>query len=163
MSDQKGNLVKVRGTELLASDTRERYREKLARITLDSMVQFVGLLDANGTVLKSITLRSMRSELISPGSKGGRFGRPFGGNFRGNKYGPQGSDFARLARRICSLGHGNLRTCQRQRTIIIDASLMPVKDDQGCVVFITAEGRDAAEEGAGARDCTPARGTREAR
>ena len=26
--------------------------QKLARITLDSMVQFVGLLDANGTVLE---------------------------------------------------------------------------------------------------------------
>jgi hypothetical protein len=30
--DKKANLVKVRGTELLASDTLERYREKLARI-----------------------------------------------------------------------------------------------------------------------------------
>ena len=28
------------------------YREKIARITLDSMVQFVGLLDAEGTVLE---------------------------------------------------------------------------------------------------------------
>jgi len=45
-------LVNVCGTELLASDTREQYRQKLARITLDSMVQFVGLLDANGTVLE---------------------------------------------------------------------------------------------------------------
>src|SRR5882672_6338903 len=45
-------LVNVCGTELLASDTREQYRQKLARITLDSMVQFVGLLDAKGTVLE---------------------------------------------------------------------------------------------------------------
>ena len=45
-------LLTVRGTELLANDTRERYRQKLARITLDSMVQFVGLLDAQGTVLE---------------------------------------------------------------------------------------------------------------
>jgi hypothetical protein len=41
-------LVNVGGTELLAGDTREQYRQKLARITLDSMVQFVGLLDAKG-------------------------------------------------------------------------------------------------------------------
>ena len=47
-----GSTVNVRGTELSASDTRERYREKIARITLDSMVQFVGLLDAKGTVLE---------------------------------------------------------------------------------------------------------------
>src|ERR1700749_3220313 len=44
--------VKVRETKLLASDTRQQYREKIARITLDSMVQFVGLLDAAGTVLE---------------------------------------------------------------------------------------------------------------
>ena len=44
--------VKVHGTELASSDTPERHREKIARITLDSMVQFVGLLDANGTVLE---------------------------------------------------------------------------------------------------------------
>src|ERR1700690_3682215 len=48
----RGNFIKVRGTRLLASDTREQYRQKLARITLDSMVQFVGLLDARGTVLE---------------------------------------------------------------------------------------------------------------
>src|SRR3984885_7926181 len=46
------NLVSVRGTEFSASDTRERYRQKISRITLDSMVQFVGLLDAQGTVLE---------------------------------------------------------------------------------------------------------------
>src|SRR5215208_2963750 len=42
----------VRGTEILASEPRQRTREKIARITLDSMVQFVGLLDANGIVLE---------------------------------------------------------------------------------------------------------------
>src|ERR1700761_6679894 len=42
----------VRGTQINRRDTRERYRQKIARITLDSMVQFVGLLDAKGTVLE---------------------------------------------------------------------------------------------------------------
>ena len=46
------NLANVHGTELLVTDSREQYRQKLARITLDSMVQFVGLLDAKGTVLE---------------------------------------------------------------------------------------------------------------
>ena len=44
--------IRVRETEILATDSRQQYREKLARITLDSMVQFVGLLDAQGTVLE---------------------------------------------------------------------------------------------------------------
>src|SRR4051812_45754316 len=42
----------VRGTEVLPTDSRQRYREKIARITLDSMVQFVGLLDAEGRVVE---------------------------------------------------------------------------------------------------------------
>jgi PAS domain-containing protein len=37
---------------ILATEFAPQYREKLARITLDSMVQFVGLLDAQGTVLE---------------------------------------------------------------------------------------------------------------
>jgi PAS domain S-box-containing protein len=42
----------VRGTAIAAGDRPHLRRQKLARITLDSMVQFVGLLDAQGTVLE---------------------------------------------------------------------------------------------------------------
>ena len=43
-SDNSAKLpIVVRGTEILPTDTRQRYREKIARITLDSMVQFVSL------------------------------------------------------------------------------------------------------------------------
>ena len=44
--------VTIRGTAIDPADDPQRHREKLARITLDSMVQFVGLLDAQGTVLE---------------------------------------------------------------------------------------------------------------
>jgi hypothetical protein len=46
MAELPANGVNVMGTELSARDTRDLYRQKIARITLDSMVQFVGLLDA---------------------------------------------------------------------------------------------------------------------
>src|ERR1700704_6819982 len=49
---QSNATITVPGTRIPPADTRERYREKIARITLDSMVQFVGLLDAEGTVLE---------------------------------------------------------------------------------------------------------------
>ena len=39
-----------------------------------------------------------------------------------------------------------------KETIIIDASLCPVKDEQGNVVFITAEGRDITEKKAQERE-----------
>jgi hypothetical protein len=46
--------VKVRDTELTARDSRYRYREKIARITLDSMVQLAGLLDPVGIMLADV-------------------------------------------------------------------------------------------------------------
>jgi hypothetical protein len=46
------SLPNVYGTQLLARDSRDVYRQRLARITLDSMVQLEGLLDAQGTVLE---------------------------------------------------------------------------------------------------------------
>src|SRR3954467_8675433 len=44
--------ITVRGTEIVPHDPARIRLQKLARITLDSMVQFVGLLDAAGTVLE---------------------------------------------------------------------------------------------------------------
>lgn len=44
--------IVVRGTEILAADPPRVRLQKIARVTLDSMVQFVGLLDAQGTVLE---------------------------------------------------------------------------------------------------------------
>lgn len=49
---QPDRAITVHGTRIAVGEIRQRYREKIARITLDSMVQFVGLLDAEGTVLE---------------------------------------------------------------------------------------------------------------
>jgi PAS domain-containing protein len=74
-------LLTVRGTELRADDTRERYRQKIARIALDSMVQFVGLLDAEGTVLE---INQVALDAVGIGlseSRGGLSGLLSGGRF----------------------------------------------------------------------------------
>jgi PAS domain S-box-containing protein len=147
------NLVNVRGTELLASDTREQYRQKLARITLDSMVQFVGLLDANGTVLEinQVALDGVGIKLSDVE------GKPFWTTFwwqvseeinqvlRESIRRASRGEFVRWDAEIYGRAGG-------KETIIIDASLMPVKDDQGNVVFITAEGRDITEKKAQERE-----------
>ena len=145
--------VKVRGTELLASDTRERYREKVARITLDSMVQFVGLLDAKGTVLEinHVALDAVGVNLSEVE------GEPFWTTFwwqvsedinatlrESIRRASQG-EFVRWDTEIYGRAGG-------RETIIIDASLMPVKDEHGQVVFITAEGRDITEKKAHERE-----------
>ncbi len=147
------NLVNVRGTELLAGDTRERYRQKIARITLDSMVQFVGLLDAEGTVLEinHIALDAVGVNLADVE------GKPFWTTFWWQvseeinatlrdaiRRAAQG-EFVRWDTEIYGRAGG-------KDTIIIDASLMPVKDTRGKVVFITAEGRDITEKKAQERE-----------
>src|ERR1700689_2864253 len=141
------NLVDVCGTQLLASDTRERYRQKLARITLDSMVQFVGLLDAQGTVLEinQVALDAVGIKLSDVE------GKPFWTTFwwqvsdeinatlRESIRRAALGEFVRWDTEIYGRAGG-------KETIVIDASLMPVKDAQGKVVFITAEGRDITEK-----------------
>jgi PAS domain S-box-containing protein len=153
VADQVSILVNVRGTELLATDTREQYRQKLARITLDSMVQFVGLLDAKGTVIEinHVALDAVGIKLSEVE------GRPFWTTFwwqvseeinselkESIRRASQG-EFVRWDAEIYGRAGG-------KETIIIDASLMPVKDDKGNVVFITAEGRDITEKKAHERE-----------
>jgi PAS domain S-box-containing protein len=143
----------VRGVEIAASDTRERYREKIARITLDSMVQFVGLLDATGTVLEinKVALDAVGITLADVE------GKPFWETFWW-----QVSDEvnATLRQQIARAARGEFvrwdtpiygRAGGRE-TIIIDGSLMPVTDANGQVVFIAAEGRDITEKKAYERE-----------
>ncbi|WP_218508570.1 ATP-binding protein [Variovorax sp. dw_308] len=146
------NLVNVRGTQLQAGDTRELYRQKIARITLDSMVQFVGLLDAQGTVLEinQVALDGVGIKLSDVE------GRPFwttfwwqvrdeGATLRASIERAARGEFVRWDAEIYGRASG-------AETIIIDASLSPVMDDSGKVVFITAEGRDITEKKAQERE-----------
>ncbi len=146
-------LLTVRGTELLADDTRERYRQKIARIALDSMVQFVGLLDAQGTVLEinQVALDAVGIRLSDVE------GRPFWTTFwwqvseeinsgiRDSIRRAAQGEFVRWDTEIYGRAGG-------KETIVIDASLMPVKDEAGKVVFIAAEGRDITEKKAYERE-----------
>src|SRR6187455_1286304 len=139
----------VRGTELSASDTPERYREKIARITLDAMVQFVGLLDARGTVLEinKVALDAVGISLADVE------GKPFWTTFWW-----QVSDEIRagLMDGIARAARGEFVRWDTpiygraggKETIVIDASLCPVMDEHGTVVFIAAEGRDITQKNA---------------
>src|SRR5271154_6080361 len=125
----------VRGAELLASNTREQYRQKLARITLDSMVQFVGLLDAQGTVLEinQVALDGVGIKLSDVE------GKPFWATFwwqvseeinatlRDSIRRASQGEFVRWDTEIYGRASG-------KETIIIDASLTPVTDAKGNIV-----------------------------
>jgi len=150
--DDERRIV-VRGTALLAADPVPVRRQKLARITLDSMVQFVGLLDAHGTVLEinQVALDAVGIRLADVE------GRPFWTTFWW-----QVSEDIRAALReyIGRAAQGEFVRWDTpifgraggKETIIIDASLCPVMDDAGNVVFIAAEGRDITEKKAQERE-----------
>ncbi len=146
MPAQRPPIV-VRGTEILGADPVQQYRQKIARVTLDSMVQFVGLLDANGTVVEinKVALNAVGITLADVE------GRPFWTTFwwqvsaatndelRAMIARAAAGEFVRWDTEIYGRAGG-------KETIIIDASLMPVTDDDGTVVFICAEGRDITEK-----------------
>jgi PAS domain S-box-containing protein len=139
--------ILVRGTEIDPADERRRYREKIARVTLDSMVQFVWLLDADGTVLESnkVALDAVGVQLSEVEK------RPFwttswwqvspevGATLREKIARAARGEFVRWVAEIYGRAGG-------RETTLIDASLMPVTDDAGTVVFLCAEGRVITEK-----------------
>ena len=153
-SDHLAKGISVRGTEIRATEARHRYREKIARVTLDSMVQFVGLLDAEGTVLEinKVALDAVGLTLADVE------GKPFWTTFwwQVSPEINQGirdaiaravkGEFVRWDTPLYASPDGTV-------TIIIDASVMPVKDDRGQGgVPRLRRARHHREEGAGARD-----------
>jgi PAS domain S-box-containing protein len=133
----------VGSVALHQTDTPQSQREKLARIVLDSMYQFVGLLDAIGR-----TLEINRAALEGAGvSLADIRGKPFW-EARWFQVSRETTellrDFIRRAR------GGEFIRCDLEvygqaagdETIVVDFSLLPVKDERGEVVFLLAEGRN---------------------
>ena len=145
--------VVVRGTEILATDQRHEYRQKLARIALDEMYQFVAVLDAQGTLL----------EVNRAALEGGGLtlsdveGKPFWQCFWW-EVSTEIQDTLRAAITRCARGEFiryDVEVYGRaggKETIIIDFSMIPVKDHDGRVVFIVPEGRDITEKKAHERE-----------
>jgi PAS domain S-box-containing protein len=146
-SDNAQRPIRVRGLEIDSGDPALVRLQKIARITLDSMVQFVGLLDAEGTVLEinKVALDAVGLTLADVE------GKPFWTTFwwQVSEEANQGirnmiaraakGEFVRWDTPLYASADGSIK-------IIIDASLMPVMDDDGTVVFICAEGRDITQK-----------------
>src|SRR5436190_6317967 len=151
--ERAGENTVVPGTEIDPADPARIRLQKLARITLDSMVQFVGLLDAAGTVLEinKVALDAGGIKLSDVE------GKPFWTTvwWQVSEEANQGirdmiaraakGEFVRWDTPIYASADGSV-------TIIIDASLTPVMDDDGTVVFICAEGRDITQKKAQERE-----------
>jgi PAS domain S-box-containing protein len=136
-------VLRVRDVTVSVTDDLPAYREKLARIVLDEMYQFVGLLDTDGTTLEinraALTGAGIELEAIQ--------GKPFW-EAHWWTVSKEIQDFQRECIRRAS--HGEFVQCDVEiygqaggkETITIDFSLLPVKDPNGKIVFLLAEGRN---------------------
>jgi PAS domain S-box-containing protein len=139
--------LRVRDVTLSATDDLQTHREKLARIVLDEMYQFVGLLDAHGN-----TLEINRAALEGAGIRLDDIqGKPFW-EARWWQVSKETQDYQRdLVQRA---RQGEFVRCDieiygqaaGEETIIIDFSLLPVKDQNGHIAFLLAEGRNITEK-----------------
>jgi len=140
-------LLQVGSVALHRADPLQAQREKLARIVLDSMYQFVGLLDADG-----MTLEINRAALEGAGLRMEDIrGKPFWEArwFQVSRESVEAQrDYVRRAQA------GEFIRCDTEvygraageETIVVDFSLLPVKDAEGRVVFLLAEGRNITEK-----------------
>jgi hypothetical protein len=134
------NIFVPETNQPLAAD-KERYRQKLARIALDSISQFIGLLDANGNVLEINRVALDAAGVAFPDVDG----KPFWTTCWW-----QVSEDVRSALReaILRASQGGFVRWDTEiyrrgtEAMTIDASLTPVKDEQDNVAFITFHGRE---------------------
>jgi PAS domain S-box-containing protein len=137
----------VKGVALASDDTGEVRRQKLARVILDAMYQFLGLLDVDGTVL----------EINQPALEGAGIdlddviGKPF---WEARWWAVSEEVRNRVQSMVAQARNGEFVRCdievygdlQGKKTIFVDFSLTPIRDDEGRVAFLLPEGRNITEK-----------------
>ncbi|WP_374264475.1 ATP-binding protein [Zoogloea sp.] len=137
----------VRGVVLDARDQPEVRRQKMARIILDSMYQFLGLLDVDGNVLE-INQAALDGAGLCLADV---IGRPF---WQARWWAVSDEVRQRVKAMIEEARSGRFVRCDFEvfgdqhgsRTIAIDFSLTPILDDAGDVSFLLPEGRNITEK-----------------
>lgn len=139
--------MRVVGVNLSESDTYDERRQKLARIILDSMYQFLGLLDIDGNVIEinSAALKGAGIDLKEV------VGKPF---WEARWWAISEETRLRVRNMVLEARRGQFVRCDVEiygeargnATIIVDFSLTPIFDDSGQLVFLLPEGRNVSEK-----------------
>jgi PAS domain S-box-containing protein len=139
-------VLRVRDVTLAASDCPQTQRHKLARIMVDEMYQFVGLLDVDGMILEA-----NRAALEAVGIQVDDVrGKPFW-----EAHWWASSETRALLRQLIQRARqGEFVRCDLEvygqsageETIIVDFSLLPIRDQEGKVVFLLPEGRNITDK-----------------
>ena len=143
----KERQASVKGVALAADDSSEVRRQKLARVILDAMYQFLGLLDVDGTVLE-INKAALEGAGVSLDEV---VGKPF---WEARWWAVSEESGNRVKAMVERARQGEFVRCdievygdlQGKKTIIVDFSLTPIRDDAGRVAFLLPEGRNITEK-----------------
>lgn len=147
MKPESGSPGPVKGIVLEPGDSTDVRGQKMARIILDSMYQFLGLLDVDGTVLEI-----NRAALDGAGLCLEQVvGKPF---WQARWWAVSEEVRSRVREMIAEARSGSFVRCdfevfgeqQGHKTIVIDFSLTPIMDDRGDVAFLLPEGRNISEK-----------------
>lgn len=137
----------VKGVTLVSDDSAEVRRQKLARIILDEMYQFLGLLDIDGTVLE-INRAALEGAGVCLEEV---VGRPF---WEARWWAVSEESRHRVREMVEQAKRGEFVRCDvevfgelhGEKTIFVDFSLTPIRDDEGQVAFLLPEGRNITEK-----------------
>jgi len=141
------HTITVRGTEIHPDDTPQVYLQKLARITLDEMGQFVGILTTKGILLECNRAALESCEL----TRDDVIGKPFWETFWCTVTPAMQQEMRKAIHRAAQGEH----VCydvelfakkSSKETIVMDFTLVPVKDESGQIIFLLLEGRDITDK-----------------
>lgn len=148
VADSAENFIRsVKGVGLYADDTFDVRRQKLARIIVDSMYQFLALLDVDGTVIE-INRAALEGAGVDLDDV---VGKPF---WEARWWALSEETRERVREMVSQAREGRFVRCDIEvygaasgsKTIIVDFSLTPIFDDSGKVAFLLPEGRNVSEK-----------------
>ena len=132
---------------LASDDSQPVRRQKLAKIILDAMYQFLGLLDVNGTVIE-INNAALEGAGICLDDV---VGKPF---WEARWWALSEDARERVKTMVDQARNGQFVRCdieiygeaEGSKSIVVDFSLTPIRDDRGQVAFLLPEGRNISEK-----------------
>lgn len=141
------NAAPVKGVVLDPDEPNEVRRQKYSRIILDAMYQFLGLLDVNGMILEINSAALEGAGVVLEDLVGKPFweahwwavSEDVRNRVKSMVYQARSGEFVRGDITIYGDLHG-------QKTIVVDFSLTPIRDDEGKVAFLLPEGRNISEK-----------------
>lgn len=141
------SVLRVRDVTLRVTDDLQTYREKLARVVVDGLYEFVGLLDANGNTLEinqaaldgaGVSLEDIRGKPFWE-ARWWQLSRETQEEQRKLIDQASAGEFVRCDVEIYGRASG-------EETIVVDYSILPIRDCNGRVVFLLPEGRNITDK-----------------